>query len=155
MANLERAIALAALAHEGQTDKTGAPYILHPLRIMMRLDNEDAKMVAVLHDVVEDTDWTLDGLSTEGFSDDVLIALDCVTKREGEDYMDFVSRAALHPIARQVKLLDLEDNMNILRIAGELSEKDLERLARYHRAWRMLRELPLGPLVTGLKRTAE
>ncbi len=144
MANLERAIALAALAHEGQVDKTGAPYILHPLRMMMRLDSIEAKIVAILHDVVEDTEWTLDGLSTEGFSDDVLFALDCVTKRDGEDYMDFVSRAALHPVARQVKLADLEDNMNILRIGGELAPKDLDRLAKYHRAWRMLQQVKLA-----------
>jgi (p)ppGpp synthase/HD superfamily hydrolase len=138
MATLERAIALAALAHEGQKDKTGAPYILHPLRMMMRLETMDAKIVAILHDVVEDTEWTIEGLATEGFSRHVLAALECVTKREGEDYMAFVSRAAEDPLARQVKLADLEDNMDILRL-GEVADKDLERLRKYHKAWKMLR----------------
>ncbi len=142
MANLERAIALAALAHEGQTDKTGAPYILHPLRMMMRLETEEAKIVAVLHDVVEDTEWTLEGLATEGFSDAVLLALDRVTKREGESYTDFVGRAAVDPIARQVKLMDLEDNMNVLRLA-DVTDKDLERLRKYHHAWKTLRGVSL------------
>lgn len=138
MANLERAIAIAALAHEGQKDKTGAPYILHPLRMMMRLESMDAKIVAVLHDVVEDTEWTLEGLATEGFDPHLLAALNCVTKRQGEEYMDFITRAAEDPLARQVKLVDLEDNMDILRL-GEVADKDLERLRKYHKAWKMLR----------------
>jgi (p)ppGpp synthase/HD superfamily hydrolase len=138
MATLERAIALAALAHEGQKDKTGEPYILHPLRMMMRLNRLEAKIVAALHDVVEDTEWTMEGLATEGFSSEILDALDRVTKREGEDYMDFVQRAAGDAIAREVKLADLEDNMNILRLS-EIRDKDLERMRKYHQAWQMLK----------------
>ena len=138
MATLERAIAIAATAHTSQIDKTGAPYILHPLRMMMRLDTTEARIVAILHDVVEDTEWTLEGLAAEGFSDSVLKALECVTKREGEEYQAFVQRSASDPIARRVKLMDLEDNMNILRLA-QLSDKDLERLRKYHQAWLTLR----------------
>lgn len=138
MATLERAIALASLAHEGQTDKNGDPYILHPLRMMMRLTGLEAKIVAALHDVVEDTEWTMEGLATEGFSAEILDALDRVTKREGEDYLDFVQRAATNTVARQVKLADLEDNMNILRLS-EIRDKDLERLRKYHRAWQLLK----------------
>lgn len=138
MATLERAIAIAATAHAGQLDKTGACYILHPLRMMMRLEDVDAKIVAVLHDVVEDTEWTFEALAGEGFSAEVLRALDCVTKREGEDYQAFVQRSASDPLARRVKLMDLEDNMNLLRLS-HITAKDLERLQKYHQAWLVLR----------------
>lgn len=138
MATLERAIAIAATAHAGQLDKTGACYILHPLRMMMRLEDVDAKIVAVLHDVVEDTEWTFEALAGEGFSTEVLRALDCVTKREGEDYQAFVQRSAADLLARRVKLMDLEDNMNLLRLS-QVTAKDLERLQKYHQAWLLLR----------------
>ena len=138
MATLERAIAIAASAHAGQIDKTGSPYILHPLRMMMRLDTIDARIVAILHDVVEDTEWTFESLAAEGFSLEILAALDCVTKREGEEYQSFVQRSAGNALARQVKLMDLEDNMNPLRLT-EMRERDLERLRKYHHAWLSLR----------------
>lgn len=138
MATLERAIAIAATAHAGQFDKTGAPYILHPLRMMMRLESNEERIVAILHDVVEDTDWTFDALAAEGFSQNVLAALECVTKRDGEDYEAFVQRSLQNGTARQVKRMDLEDNMNILRLAT-VTDKDLERLRKYHRAWLKLK----------------
>lgn len=137
MATLERAIAIAATAHAGQKNKGGGPYILHPIRVMMRVESDVAKMAAVLHDVVEDTDWTIDGLRGEGFSEEVLAAVDCLTHREGEDYFAYVERAAGHPIAKLVKLADLEDNMNVMRL-NEIRDRDLERVRRYHTAWRML-----------------
>ena len=140
MATLERAIAIAAKAHEGQLEKGGLPYVLHPLRLMMRMTSLEAKMAAVLHDVVEDTEWTLDMLAREGFPAEVLDAVDSLTHRSEEPYEDYVARAARHPIARQVKLADLEDNMNIMRLA-ELRDKDLERIRKYHRAWKQLREV--------------
>ena len=137
MATLERSILIAAQAHLGQRDKGGAPYILHPLRMMMRMESEAAMMAAVLHDVVEDSDWTLEQLRDEGFSEDVLLAVDCLTRREGESYDEFVTRAQANAIARQVKIADLEDNMNVKRI-GEMTPKDLARIKEYHRAWRAL-----------------
>jgi (p)ppGpp synthase/HD superfamily hydrolase len=137
MATLERAILIAAQAHLGQRDKGGAPYILHPLRMMMRMESEDAMMAAVLHDVVEDSDWTLEQLRGEGFSEEVLQAVDCLTRRDDERYDEFVARAQVNPIARQVKIADLEDNMNVKRI-GEMTPKDLGRIKEYHRAWRAL-----------------
>ena len=137
MATVEDAISIAAQAHKGQRDKAGAPYLLHPLRMMLRMDSEAAMMAAVLHDVVEDTDWTLERLRGEGLSDEVLEAVDCLTHREGESYQEFVERVRTNPIARQVKIADLEDNMNIRRI-NQLGAKDLERLEKYHRAWRAL-----------------
>jgi len=90
-----------------------------------------------LHDVVEDTDWTLERLREEGFSDEVLEAVDCLTHRGGESYQEFVERVRANPIARQVKIADLEDNMNIRRIS-QLGANDLERLGKYHKAWCVL-----------------
>jgi (p)ppGpp synthase/HD superfamily hydrolase len=137
MSSLEKAISIAAQAHAGQKDKAGAPYILHPLRLMLRMKTEKAMVAAVMHDVIEDSDWTPERLKDEGFSDEVLAILGCLTRREDETYEEFIARAGQNPIARQVKLADLEDNMNILRI-GTLTAKDGERLEKYHRAWRAL-----------------
>src|SRR5271156_7208944 len=99
MSNLERAIAIAAEAHAGQVDKAGAPYVLHPLRMMLRVSSLDERIVAVLHDVCEDCPgWTFDRLRAEGFSDHIIEALDAVTKREGQDYEDFARRTAANQI---------------------------------------------------------
>ena len=137
MATVEDAVSIAARAHTGQKDKAGAPYLLHPLRMMLRMETEAAMMAAVLHDVVEDTEWTLERLREAGFSEEVLEAVDCLTHREGESYEEFVERVRTNPIARQVKLADLEDNMNVRRI-NQLGPKELERMEKYHRAWRVL-----------------
>jgi (p)ppGpp synthase/HD superfamily hydrolase len=134
MATLERAVRIAAEAHEGQKDKSGAPYLLHPLRMMLRMQSDVARMAAILHDVVEDSDWTLDGLRAEGFSAEVVEAVDCLTHREDESYEAFVKRVKSNALARQVKLADLEDNMNLKRLS-EVTSKDLARLEKYHRAW--------------------
>ena len=134
---LEDAIALAVEAHRGQRDRAGAPYVLHPLRMMLRVDTDAERMAAVLHDVVEDTAWTLEGLRERGFPDEVVEAVDHLTRREEETYEEFVARAAAHPVARRVKIADLEDNMDVRR-SGEVGPQDVERLARYHRAWRSL-----------------
>ncbi len=142
-ATLEDAISIAAEAHRGQRDKAGAPYLLHPLRLMLRMDSEAAMMAAVLHDVVEDSDWTLGRLRERGFPEEVVDAVACLTHRDGESYEEFVERVKANPLARRVKLADLEDNMNVLRI-GRLGPKDLERLEKYHRAWRALKELERG-----------
>ena len=138
-ATLEDAISIAAQAHRGQRDKAGAAYLLHPLRLMLRMDSEAAMMAAVLHDVVEDSDWTLAALRERGFADEVVDAVACLTHRDGESYEEFVERVKPNPLARRVKIADLEDNMNVLRI-GRLGPKDLERLEKYHRAWRALKD---------------
>ncbi len=139
MATLEKAILIAGHAHQGQKDKAGAPYILHPLRMMQQMETETEQVVAVLHDVVEDTTWTLEGLRGEGFSEEVIAAVDCLTRRTDESYEAFIERARDNPIARRVKLADLADNMDIRRI-GTLTDKDMARLKRYHQAWLRLRE---------------
>jgi (p)ppGpp synthase/HD superfamily hydrolase len=134
MSTLERAIAIAAEAHAGQVDKAGAPYVLHPLRMMLRVSSNDERIVAVLHDLVEDcAGWTFDRLRSEGFSDHVIQALESVTKRDGEDYEAFVRRAASNLIGRRVKLADLHDNSDLSRIAMP-SERDFRRIEKYQRA---------------------
>ena len=133
MSTLERAIAIAAEAHTGVVDKAGAPYILHPLRVMLGVSTLDERMVAVLHDVVEDTPWNFGRLRAEGFSETVIAGLDSVTKRAGEDYEAFVQRAASNPIGRRVKLADLTDNLDLSRIANP-TEKDFTRMEKYRRA---------------------
>ncbi|MBW6416877.1 phosphohydrolase [Celeribacter sp. PS-C1] len=131
--NIERAIEIAVSAHRGQIDKAGQPYILHPLRVMLACNSEVARIVAVLHDVVEDTDWTPDALNNEGASEEILYALDAVTKREGESYPDFIERAAANPIGREVKISDVRDNMDLSRISAP-TEADLARMERYRGA---------------------
>jgi (p)ppGpp synthase/HD superfamily hydrolase len=140
MSTLEKAIAIAATAHEGQRDKAGANYILHPVRIMMKMTSEKARIVAVLHDVVEDgrdNGWTFDRLAAEGFSDEIIDAIDGVTRRDQESYEEFIERSARNDVSREVKIGDLEDNMNVLRL-NDLTPKNFERLERYHRAWKKL-----------------
>lgn len=137
MSNLEEAILLAVQAHQEQVDKAGKPYILHPLRIMAKMRTETEMMVAVLHDVVEDTHWTLEGLREKEFPEEVISAVECLTKREGEDYMAFVERAKANPIARQVKIADIEDNMDVRRITN-FTVTDADRIAKYNKAWQVL-----------------
>jgi (p)ppGpp synthase/HD superfamily hydrolase len=139
---LERAIAIAAEAHAGQVDKAGAPYILHPLRMMLSLPSTDERIVAVLHDVCEDCPgWTFDRLRAQGFPEYIIEALNSVTKRDGEDYEAFVRRACANPIGRRVKLADLHDNCDLSRIAV-LSKRDLERLDKYRRAIELINHVP-------------
>ena len=124
--------------HTGAVDKAGQPYILHPLRVMARLSTDTERIVAILHDVVEDSDVTLDDLRAEGFSDEIVDAIDHVTRREGESYEAFIERIAPHPLARRVKLADLADNMDVTRLVV-LDERGMERMQRYLRSWQRLR----------------
>jgi (p)ppGpp synthase/HD superfamily hydrolase len=134
---LEKAVGIAVEAHRGQRDRYGAPYISHPIRVMQRLKTPAEQTVGILHDVVEDTRWTFEDLRREGFPNQVLHALECVTKRDAEAYEDFVKRSASDHLARRVKLADLEDNMDLRRLP-EVTEKDLPRLQKYVKAWRFL-----------------
>jgi (p)ppGpp synthase/HD superfamily hydrolase len=134
---LEKAIAIAVDAHREQKDRYGAPYILHPLRVMARVSTCPEKIIAVLHDVVEDTDWTFKDLKGEGFPAKVIEALKCVTKKDGEAYEVFVKRSASNPLARRVKVADLEDNMDMRRMPV-VTEQDRARLQKYLKAWRTL-----------------
>lgn len=151
MGNLRRAIEIAVAAHDGQIEKSDAPYILHPLRVMLCMRTEDERIVAVLHDVVEDSrDWSLERLRAEGFPDHIVRAVDAVTKRKGEAYGDFVLRAGLDPIGRSVKLADLEDNCDLGRIK-EPTEKDHARIEKYRCAIETLRKQDAAPAPEGAR----
>lgn len=134
---LETAIALACESHCGQVDKAGRPYILHPLRLMLSFESTNEQIVAVLHDVVEDTAVTLDRLRDLGFDPEVVGAIDALTRRQGETYESFIDRVSADPLATRIKLRDLRDNMDIARLS-HLSGDDLQRIAKYHRALRQL-----------------
>ena len=130
---LEMAKEIAEKAHQGQTDKGGHPYILHPIRVMERCETEETKIIAILHDVMEDSDYTLEDLRKEGFSEEILEALVCLTHQEGEDYMAYIERVCQNPLAARVKYADLQDNMDISRIPHP-TEKDFARLEKYKKA---------------------
>jgi (p)ppGpp synthase/HD superfamily hydrolase len=135
-ATLEDAIAFAAMKHKGFVDKAGAPYILHPLRVMGFLGSgasEDERIVAVLHDVPEDCGVSFEELERLGYSEEAVAALRLVTRLDTETYEEFIERLAPNAIARRVKLCDLRDNMDLSRLP-QITERDRERLARYERA---------------------
>lgn len=134
MATLERAIEIAKQAHAGQVDKGGEDYIGHPLRVMEMCDTEEEKIVGVLHDVVEDSDWTFEMLEAEGFASEVIEALKCVTKlSKDEDYDEFIKRVMRNELAMRVKVKDLEDNLDLSRIP-DVTQIDIERGAKYYAA---------------------
>ena len=140
MATIEKPPQIAAKAHEGQKDKDGQPYILHPLRVLNGVEGEEAKIVAVLHDVIEDSPVTEVDLREEGFSETVITAVKCLTHRNGESYADYVIRCNSNDIARRVKLADLEDNARPSRaiLRPDRLEPDLARLRRYLLAYKFL-----------------
>ena len=143
MSTLKRAIEIATEAHKGQFDKSGKDYIEHPLRVMEMGKTEEEKIVGVLHDVVEDTEWTFEALAAEGFSQEIIEALRCVTKvSENENYDDFIERVKKNPLAVAVKINDLTDNMDIRRLPY-LSDKDVKRLKKYLKAYKKLVGEPL------------
>jgi (p)ppGpp synthase/HD superfamily hydrolase len=136
--SLERAIQIAVEVHAGACDKSGAPYILHPLRVMLSLTTEAERISGVLHDVVEDSDWTLEVLKREGFSTIVIDAIGSVKKSSKDpDYLSFVARAKQNPAGRGVKLVDLQDNLDVTRL-GELADKDRNRINKYLKARALL-----------------
>jgi len=137
MKTIEDAIALAAHAHKGQKDKAGQPYIFHPLRLMLAVNGEPERMTALFHDIVEDTDVTLADLESEGYPPAVVEAVALLTHAPEDEYMSYVQRIAANPLARAVKLADLNDNMNLARIA-EPTEKDYARIEKYRKALELL-----------------
>jgi len=137
LSTLDQAITIATKAHAGQVDKAGQPYILHPLRLMFRFHTEDEMIVAVMHDVIEDSDFTLYELKDFGFSDDIVAAIECLTKRSNESYEDFVSRVIQNDLARKIKIEDIKDNLDLTRL-DKLTDKDLVRVEKYHQALKVL-----------------
>lgn len=135
MSNLETAIAVAAAAHMDQKSDNGDPYILHPLRVMMAQETRETQILVVMHDMIEHTNTSLNDIYSFGFDDDIVLALNAITRRDDEDYLVYVKRACSNPIARPVKIADLRDN---LRTYGD----DEEHRERYTAALEMIGEAP-------------
>lgn len=132
-----KAMSLAYEAHHGQTDKAGVPYIFHPARVASGFTDEAAACTAWLHDVIEDTDYTIDDIRLAGFGSAICDALQLLTHNSRVTYMDYVKALAKNPIARAVKLADLRDNMDITRI-DKLDDKAKQRLEKYQEAYAYL-----------------
>lgn len=134
--NLSMALGVAVEAHDGQMRKDGQPYITHPIRVMSAVETTDEKIVAILHDVVEDTDINLLNLRLLGFSAEVIAAVDALTRRKGETYMEFIDRCNVNPIAKVVKIADIDDNMSDMEALKPEEAKFLRE--RYIRALEVL-----------------
>lgn len=136
---LEDAIILAANAHKGQKDRNDEPYIMHPVRVMAQLWGHDERMVAILHDVIEDTPVTLDDLRKAGYPDRIIEAVDAISRRKaaGESFSQYIQRVKTNPLATKVKIADLKDNSNLDRLP-KVEAFDLKRLDRYNRALQYL-----------------
>jgi (p)ppGpp synthase/HD superfamily hydrolase len=134
---LEQAIELAVKMHKGQKDKGGNCYIEHPLRVMLSLETEEEKIVGVLHDVIEDSECTKEDLIELGFSQRIAEAVEGISRRENESYMEFIERCSKDELLRKVKLKDIKDNKNLERIPNP-TEEDLRRIKKYEKAEKLL-----------------
>lgn len=129
----DMALSIAIEAHKGQMDKGGEPYILHPLRLMLQFEDKNLQIIALLHDVIEDSDFTIIDLEKRGFTKSMIEAVDTLTKRKGEDYNSFISRVLANKLAVKVKIVDIQDNLNIMRL-NEISDNDIRRINKYKAA---------------------
>ena len=135
----KKAMQLCFDSHKEQVDKSGMPYIFHPLILAEQMDTEETTIVALLHDVVEDTHITLEDLRSMGFGETVLEAINLMTHEKGVPYMEYVAAIKKNPIARQVKIADLRHNSTLSRL-DSVGRKDLERVAKYNKALAFLTE---------------
>ena len=134
----KKAMKLCYEAHKNQVDKSGLPYVFHPAHVAEQMTDEATTIVALLHDVVEDTDYTLEDLATEGFGEDILEAVALMTHEDDVPYLDYVAKLKDNPIARVVKLADLAHNSDLSRI-GEVDDETRERLEKYKKATALLK----------------
>lgn len=130
---IEKSLHIALQAHAGQVDKAAQPYILHPLRVMAKMDTNEEMSVALLHDVIEDSGFSAESLLEAGIPKDIVDAVQCLTKVYGEDYDQFIQRVLANSLAVKVKMADIEDNLDVLRL-NTLGDGDLERARKYHSA---------------------
>nr|WP_205127954.1 GTP pyrophosphokinase [Paenibacillus amylolyticus] len=133
MLDIELAISVALQAHKGQLDKGGHPYILHPLAVMNRVESMEEKIVAVLHDVIEDSEVTIEELRGLGFSEEILTAIQLLTRSTEDSYEEFIEKTTTNRVARNVKIADIKENMDISRIKNP-TEEDVHRLEKYRKA---------------------
>ncbi len=134
---IEKSLSIAIRAYAGKLDKAGSEYIKHPLRIMAKMKTDAEMSVALLHDVIEDSEITADELLSEGIPEDVVDAIICLTKIDNESYQDFIVRVKSNELAVKIKIADIEDNINVLRLKL-LRDTDLDRVKKYHSAWLFL-----------------
>lgn len=134
---LEKAISIAYFAHEGQVDKGGHPYILHPLSVMMQMTTIEEKIVAILHDVIEDSVLTKKDLIGLGIPAELAQEVDLLSRKDGDSYMQYIEKVKTSEIARKVKLVDLEMNMDLSRIESP-SKADFDRVKKYKKAKKRL-----------------
>jgi GTP pyrophosphokinase len=132
MKDIEKAMQVALNAHKSQTDKAGEAYIKHPIRVMRDVENEEEKVVALLHDVVEDSTVSFEDLERR-FSDRIVDAVRAMTKKDDESYSEFIERAKENEISREVKKADIRDNLDLSRL-DEVTEEDLQRAKNYHKS---------------------
>jgi len=130
---LTKAVAIAVDVHEGQRDKGGQSYIMHPIRVMLACETTYEKICGVLHDVVEDSNVTLKDLEAAGFPAEIIKALDCLTRRSSESYDEFIDRVLTNELAVRVKLADINDNMDLSRLKC-VTQQDLDRCKKYQNA---------------------
>lgn len=130
----ERALTLAGIKHAGQKDKGGEPYVMHVIRVMMKLEEEEMRVAALLHDLLEDTDLEERDLLELGFDEDIVRVVKLLTRDPKEDYMDYIRNLANDKRGILIKLSDLSDNQNRTRLKATLTQVDLERLEKYHLA---------------------
>ena len=138
----KKAMKLCYEAHKDQVDKSGLPYVFHPAHVAEQMTDEATTIVALLHDVVEDTDYTLEDLAAEGFEKEILEAVALMTHEDDVPYLDYVAKLKNNPIARAVKLADLAHNSDLSRI-GEIDEETRKRLEKYKKAMALLNDSPL------------
>ncbi len=129
----KKAMQLCFAAHKDQKDKSGMPYVFHPFHLAEQMTDENTTVTALLHDVVEDTPYTLDDLAAMGFPSQVVQAIGLMTHKDGEDYLLYVARLKDNPIARAVKLADLRHNSDLSRL-DLVDEKALARAEKYRAA---------------------
>lgn len=131
---LNMAIHIATDYHNGQIDKSGEPYILHPIWVMNNVKSLNGKVVAMLHDIVEDTEITIENLIDFGFDEDIVIAIDILTKKKGQKYTDYIELVGKNNLAREVKISDLKHNMDLKRLK-EITDKDKKRYVKYKNSY--------------------
>ena len=136
----KKALVLCFEAHKDQVDKSGMPYVFHPFHLAEQMQTELEVCVALLHDVMEDTDATADDLRSQGFPEDIVAALELLTHDMSEPYLEYVERVAQNPLAAKVKRADLQHNSDLTRFDGEPTERDLERHKKYQKALAILDE---------------
>ena len=133
----KKAMKLCFQAHKDQVDKSGIPYVFHPIHLAEQMEDEVTTIVALLHDVVEDSAYTLEDLAAMGFSESVIAAIGLMTHGENEPYLDYVAKLRENPIARAVKLADLKHNSDITRL-DTVDDRAIERIEKYRKAIRIL-----------------